>query len=288
MGLGGYLAARSDAEHYASERVREELEVREKPAVGGGGGAAGAPLSYGLTAEDERAHRATPSSERPEAWVDFMMRFELGLEKPDPRARPDQRADHRRRLHRRRVHPPRALPRRRQCTDRRSPSRWWSRSSRWRLRLRQGPLHRRLAGAQRAADRPDRRARGGRGLRDRQGHRVATGREIARLSGCRGALKTPCPRRPKKRPKTPGATGRYRAPSKPIPRRQVADPPRDCLIGVRLPSPARLLLHHREPTESVPRSAAALAPEPGEPPATFCSSSSRHHRQTEEPTGRLR
>ena len=33
MGLGGYLAARSDAEHYASERVREETEVREKPAI---------------------------------------------------------------------------------------------------------------------------------------------------------------------------------------------------------------------------------------------------------------
>src|ERR1700704_6405027 len=30
MGLGGYLAARSDAEHYASERRREQLEVREK------------------------------------------------------------------------------------------------------------------------------------------------------------------------------------------------------------------------------------------------------------------
>src|SRR6266581_2486819 len=31
MGLGGYLAARSDAEHYASERRREEREVREVP-----------------------------------------------------------------------------------------------------------------------------------------------------------------------------------------------------------------------------------------------------------------
>jgi vacuolar iron transporter family protein len=30
MGLGGYLAARSDAEHYASERQRERLEVKEK------------------------------------------------------------------------------------------------------------------------------------------------------------------------------------------------------------------------------------------------------------------
>src|SRR5664279_2531996 len=31
MGLGGYLAARNDAEHYTSERKREEDEVREKP-----------------------------------------------------------------------------------------------------------------------------------------------------------------------------------------------------------------------------------------------------------------
>src|SRR5271169_2304981 len=31
MGLGGYLAARSDAEHYASERLREESEVEEIP-----------------------------------------------------------------------------------------------------------------------------------------------------------------------------------------------------------------------------------------------------------------
>ncbi len=30
MGLGGYMAAKSDAEHYDSERVREELEVSEK------------------------------------------------------------------------------------------------------------------------------------------------------------------------------------------------------------------------------------------------------------------
>src|SRR6476660_4984361 len=33
MGLGGYLAARSDAEHYASERLREQQEVQEKPAA---------------------------------------------------------------------------------------------------------------------------------------------------------------------------------------------------------------------------------------------------------------
>src|SRR5712692_10065086 len=33
MGLGGYLAAKSEAEHYASERLREQLEVKEKPTV---------------------------------------------------------------------------------------------------------------------------------------------------------------------------------------------------------------------------------------------------------------
>jgi VIT1/CCC1 family predicted Fe2+/Mn2+ transporter len=83
MGLGGYLAARSDAEHYASERRREQAEVRDIP------GAETKEVidllgSYGV---DEKAAgplvRALKA--RPEAWIDFMMRFELGLEKPDPK-----------------------------------------------------------------------------------------------------------------------------------------------------------------------------------------------------------
>ena len=83
MGLGGYLAARSDAEHYASERRREELEVQEKTE------AEKEEIrtifaSYGLTAE-----QSTPIvealSQHSDAWVDFMMRFELGLEAPDPK-----------------------------------------------------------------------------------------------------------------------------------------------------------------------------------------------------------
>ena len=83
MGLGGYLAARSDAEHYDSERLREEKEVQEIPE------AESAEVtevleSYGLTAE-ESAPIVEALSKRPEAWVDFMMRFELGLEKPDPK-----------------------------------------------------------------------------------------------------------------------------------------------------------------------------------------------------------
>src|SRR5574340_424646 len=36
MGLGGYMAARSDAEHYVSERAREESEVRDKADVEAG------------------------------------------------------------------------------------------------------------------------------------------------------------------------------------------------------------------------------------------------------------
>ena len=83
MGLGGYLAAKSDSEHYASERELERREVETIPAkeieeveqVF---------LTYGL----EKAQStlvAKALSRRPEAWIDFMMRFELGLEKPDPK-----------------------------------------------------------------------------------------------------------------------------------------------------------------------------------------------------------
>ena len=83
MGLGGYLAARSDAEHYTIERARELAETGAKPA------AEAAEVthilrSFGLAAE-ESAPIVAALRKRPEAWVDFMMRFELGLEKPDPR-----------------------------------------------------------------------------------------------------------------------------------------------------------------------------------------------------------
>ncbi len=86
MGLGGYLAARSDAEHYASERLRERREVEEVPEVE----MAEVALvfrDFGLT-EEEVAPIVQALRRRPEAWVDFMMRFELGLEEPDPRRAP--------------------------------------------------------------------------------------------------------------------------------------------------------------------------------------------------------
>jgi vacuolar iron transporter family protein len=81
MGLGGYLAARSDTEHYASERTREQREVGQVP------GAEQAEVeavlgSYGLTRE-QIAPILAAFRARPAAWVDFMMRFELGLEQPD-------------------------------------------------------------------------------------------------------------------------------------------------------------------------------------------------------------
>jgi VIT1/CCC1 family predicted Fe2+/Mn2+ transporter len=83
MGLGGYLAARSDAEHYHAERAREATEVREKAKIEAQE-VAEVFGSYGLTpAEIQPVVEAL--RKRPEAWVDFMMRFELGLEKPEPR-----------------------------------------------------------------------------------------------------------------------------------------------------------------------------------------------------------
>src|SRR5580658_5838796 len=83
MGLGGYLAARSDAEHYASERAREEIEIVEKPEA-----ERREVLeileSYGLTTAQSGPILAAFEA-RPKVWVDWMMRFELGLEEPDPR-----------------------------------------------------------------------------------------------------------------------------------------------------------------------------------------------------------
>ncbi len=83
MGLGGYLAAKNDADHYASELRREEREVKEIPDQ-----EAQEVLevfeNYGLK-HDEAVPIVNSLRQRPKQWVDFMMRFELGLEQPDPR-----------------------------------------------------------------------------------------------------------------------------------------------------------------------------------------------------------
>ncbi len=81
MGLGGYLAARSDAEHYQQERGREQREVQQIPEEEARE-VAEVLQTYGMT-EDEAKPVVEALRKRPEAWVDFMMRFELGLEPPE-------------------------------------------------------------------------------------------------------------------------------------------------------------------------------------------------------------
>jgi len=82
MGLGGYLAARTDAEHYASERAREEREVQEVPERETEE-VAEVFRDFGVP-EDVVSKASLAIRADPEKWVDFMMRFELGLEAPDP------------------------------------------------------------------------------------------------------------------------------------------------------------------------------------------------------------
>jgi VIT1/CCC1 family predicted Fe2+/Mn2+ transporter len=83
MGLGGYLAARTDAEHFASERAREERETQAMPDTEAAE-VADVLRSYGL-ADDKVAAVVDSIRADKTRWVDFMMRFELGLEEPDPR-----------------------------------------------------------------------------------------------------------------------------------------------------------------------------------------------------------
>jgi vacuolar iron transporter family protein len=81
MGLGGYLAGRTEIEHYDSEERREyleiktlhEVEIKETKEIF---------AAYGLN-EELQEKIAREMAKNPKQWVDFMMRFELGLEKPD-------------------------------------------------------------------------------------------------------------------------------------------------------------------------------------------------------------
>ncbi len=86
MGLGGYLAARTDAEHYAAEESRENYEIenirareiKEVETLFRGYGLEGNALQNVVNAIASDRKR----------WIDFMMRFELGLERPDPKRAP--------------------------------------------------------------------------------------------------------------------------------------------------------------------------------------------------------
>lgn len=81
MGLGGYLAGRTEIEHYDAEEQREyeevkhkhEVEIRETKEIF---------AQYGLS-DELQEQIAREMAKKPKEWVDFMMRFELGLERPD-------------------------------------------------------------------------------------------------------------------------------------------------------------------------------------------------------------
>jgi VIT1/CCC1 family predicted Fe2+/Mn2+ transporter len=83
MGLGGYLAAKTDAEHYESEREREVRETVELADVETEE-VAKVFREYGLS-EQQMAPVVHAICSDQKRWVDFMMRFELGLEEPDPK-----------------------------------------------------------------------------------------------------------------------------------------------------------------------------------------------------------
>lgn len=81
MGLGGFLAGKTESDHYASELKREydEIErVPEQEKMEVKEVFAGFGLSQKL--QDEIANEMAKDKD---AWVDFMMRYELGLEKPE-------------------------------------------------------------------------------------------------------------------------------------------------------------------------------------------------------------
>ncbi|MGE5701139.1 MAG: VIT1/CCC1 transporter family protein [Clostridia bacterium] len=83
MGLGGYLAARTDREHYHSELERERREIKELPdrerkeveTI---------LKNWGIP-DEAVASAVSAISKDPDRWVDFMMKYELGLEEPEPK-----------------------------------------------------------------------------------------------------------------------------------------------------------------------------------------------------------
>lgn len=82
MGLGGFLAARTDHEHYESELEREKREIIELPEREAEE-VAEIFREYNLEENQIQSIIAT-LKKQPDKWVDMMMKFELGLEKPEP------------------------------------------------------------------------------------------------------------------------------------------------------------------------------------------------------------
>src|SRR4051812_46408257 len=82
MGLGGYLAGKTEIDHYNAELKREYDEVerlphKEREEV--------KEFFAGIGLSAELQEQAVDEiSKDKEQWVDFMMKYELGLDKPDP------------------------------------------------------------------------------------------------------------------------------------------------------------------------------------------------------------
>lgn len=83
MGLGGYLAGETEQEHYQAELAREKYEVENVPEIEKNevkevfAEMGLSPATQTLIADE--------MSQDKEKWIDFMMKYELGLEKPDPK-----------------------------------------------------------------------------------------------------------------------------------------------------------------------------------------------------------
>ena len=83
MGLGGYLSGKTEQDHYSSEIKREydeienlrEMEIKETKEFF---------ANIGLS-EKLQDHATAEIAQDKDRWVDFMMKYELGLEKPDPK-----------------------------------------------------------------------------------------------------------------------------------------------------------------------------------------------------------
>jgi len=83
MGLGGYMGAKTEKEHYESEHARELREVELLPRVEAKE-VSDILEDFGVPKE-QLPVVVEAICKNPKQWVDFMMRFELGLERPDPR-----------------------------------------------------------------------------------------------------------------------------------------------------------------------------------------------------------
>jgi len=83
MGLGGYLAGKTEQDHYTSELKREYYEVdnlRDREI------AETKEFFSNIGLSEELQEQATLEiAKDKKQWVDFMMKYELGLEKPDPK-----------------------------------------------------------------------------------------------------------------------------------------------------------------------------------------------------------